>query len=299
MLFSTTNYIARRHISFHYALPNNDYTVLYASGVLYKTVYSTAMTILLGWPSVDFEKYVSIWLLDPYSPVIYFRILRLRCRTTPCSISIFSITAPTSSREWNGFGAPGTMPCDLFNSMRTTPDDQACFGRILLGPLAMSFVQNRSLTSIIFCPCSASRASRSLVMRYSFLLLWSNNAYTVLYAYGVLYKTGKLVPACLWRGTGCLPWEMTLSLYLAGISASIRSSRCFFNTHSRYTKFYPESVEGSAVEGFILSEAEGPFRPLSSVIYLHRASSNYYQSIINKISSITELSLLNSNNNCN
>ena len=29
----------------------------------------------------------------------------------------------------------------------------------------------------------------------------SNNDYPVLYASGVLYKTGKLVPACLWRGT--------------------------------------------------------------------------------------------------
>ena len=54
---------------------------------------------------------------------------------------------------------------------------------------------------------------------------------------GVLYKTVKLVPGCLWRGTDCLPREMMPSLYLTGVSTSITSSRCFVNT--RPTFFLP------------------------------------------------------------
>jgi len=118
----------------------------------------------------------------------------------PCSISTFSIIAPTSNRELNGFGLPETMLCDLFGAMRTTPDDQACFGRILPDSSAILSVQNRSLTSIIFCPCFASRASTCFFMRYPFLSSLTNNDY----------------PVCMKRERQ--------TVYFC-----IRSSRCFFN----------------------------------------------------------------------
>src|SRR5213596_3135873 len=68
------------------------------------------------------------------------------------------MTAPTSRREWNGFGFFGLMPWVSFRSIRTTPPDHACFGLTLPSPLAMSFVQNRSFTSIIRSPRLASSA---------------------------------------------------------------------------------------------------------------------------------------------
>jgi len=64
---------------------------------------------------------------------------------------------PISSSELNGFLLPFPIPCDSLASMLTLPLVHACLGWIWPSS-AMSFVQNRTLTEIIFSPNFASCA---------------------------------------------------------------------------------------------------------------------------------------------
>ena len=79
-------------------------------------------------------------------------------------ISTCSMAAPRSNNELNGTGRCflGVMPCASLRAILTTPEERACLGTICPGLSAIRLVQNRTLNSIIFSPCSASRSSSSV-----------------------------------------------------------------------------------------------------------------------------------------